>query len=200
MLGFGSEEDTFQLSTEERKIVNPSRTLPGSRQPEGGGRQGQGSGGQGPAQKLTSEQKRQRAQTACGGAPCPEGLGQRVLFRSANPVRLAEFEAGMTGRGCALLCSVGDELTYCCPAAQQAQNVVTDPFATDPMELDADVLLPTALAPTAVPGAAPSNGENGEPSGLVVLFGVLGLGVVGFIGFAALRRKSKKRKSKKEKS
>lgn len=175
MLGFGAEGE--QSGSGKQRPVG---------QQQAGGQRRPGS-----RQQPSREQEKRLARTACGGAPCPEGLKTRASFRRGdNPVLLAEWQENMDGQGCILQCSVGNEYNYCCPSVSEARDVITDPFATAPVE----------LAPAAaLPAAAPSSGENGGSSGLVVFFGLLGLGVAGFIGIAALRRKKKRKKKSKGK-
>ncbi|MHC4702351.1 MAG: EGFR-like transmembrane domain-containing protein [Planctomycetota bacterium] len=137
-------------------------------------------------QQRPAQRRRISPEESCGGIRCPEGLSNTILVRLQDPVRLAEFEENMRGRGCVLLCNVGDSYTYCCPSASEARDVVTDPFATAPVELDAAAALLVAV---------PDGEVDDRSLAIPVILGVLGLGVAGLIGFAVLRRKSKKEKS-----
>ena len=186
MLGIGAEDDdVFELGVQVAPLpTKKSSQAPGSQQAQKG--------------RISRQEKRRQTQAACGGMSCPEGIGQKTNFVTNDPVRVAEIEEAMIGQGCSSLCTVGNSYTYCCPSTIQMQEVVTDPFATDPMMLDV-VETSIAITPTEVP-AAVTPVEEGDSSrlGFVAIFGVLGLGMAGVIGFLALRKKRKKKKGKKK--
>lgn len=186
--GFGADddEDTFVLGV---KVAGP-----GKRSQRPGGRS---QGGKRQRPQYSREERQRRTQAACGGAPCTKGLGTKVFREEDNPVRLAEFQEEMEGRGCSLLCTVGNSSAYCCPSAKRAQEVVTDPFATDPTMLHS---VQTSIAEgsmTQSPEAVVSNDQNGSSSlRLVAILGILGFGAASVIGYLVFRPKRKRKKGK----
>lgn len=189
--GLGAEDDdTFVLGV--KVGGSEKRSQRSGRRPQEGKRQ---------QPQYSREERRRRTQAACGGAGCPEGLGAKIFREIDNPLRLAEFQDEMEGRGCSLLCSVGNSAAYCCPSASRPQEVVTDPFATDPTMLESVATSIAARPEEQLPEGAHSDEQNGRSQlGLVVALGIVGFGAAGVIGYLVFRPKRKRKKRKKGKS
>jgi len=198
MLGFGAEDDDkFVLG------VKVAGSQSGRRSQDGKVRQGSRSqqGGERRQSQYSQEEHRARTLASCGGIECPEGLKGRIFREEENPIGRAEFQQGMESRGCSLLCAVGNSATYCCPSAQTTQEVVTDPFATDPMTLDTIATSIAKRSATQFPEGDVSDGQSGRsPLKLVAILGVLVFGAAGFVGYVVFRRKRTRKSRKKEKS